>query len=143
MIICIQRQFRRHASTIGTLTLGEFGCFTLEPPAHFRKGLTCCIPAGQYVLALDNEPSLKNVEYHDCFGDRHLGLLTLQDVIGYEKVILRIGNFPEDTQGNILVGLATEGDAVYESEEAYRLIYDKIAQAILACDDVLLDVRDP
>lgn len=142
MIVSIQRVFRRYASTIGQLTLGEFSCFTLEPPAHFRKGATCCIPAGQYVLALDTEPSLKNIEYHDCFGDRHLGLLTLQDVVGYEKVIIRIGNFPEDTQGSILVGLATEGDAVYESEEAYRLIYDKIAQAILAGDDVLADVLD-
>ncbi len=142
MIITVQRQFARHASTLGILTVGEFSCFTLEPPAHDRKELMPCIPAGQYVLALDNEPSLKNVQYHDRFGDRHRGLLTLQDVIGYEKVIIGIGNFPEDTQGNILVGLATEGDAVYESDEAYRLIYDRVVQAIAGVDGVLVDVLD-
>jgi hypothetical protein len=63
-------------------------------------------------------------------------------VIDHPRVIIGIGNFPSDTQGNILVGLATEGDAVYESEEAYLLFYDRIALAIAAGDDVLANVLD-
>jgi hypothetical protein len=77
MIVTIQRRARRHASTIGELSVGDHSCFTLEPPVTARSGEPSCIRAGQYVIALDQESCAENDNYQNRFGERHRGLLAL------------------------------------------------------------------
>jgi hypothetical protein len=144
MMIVIQRQILTSLSTIGSLVVNELQCATLEDPVRAVKiwGHTA-IPAGTYVLKLRTEGP-KYEQYLARFGpDFHKGMLWLQDIPNFTDVYIHIGNTPADTEGCILVGTGQATDSISNSEVAYRAIYPSIAAAILAGDDVMVDVLDP
>lgn len=145
MILLHQRQILTQNSTIGTLILGDFNCFTLEPT--LRQGPKVwgktAIPAGQYAIKLRTDPSRMNDDYTARFGSWHKGMLWLQDIPDFQDVYIHIGNFPHDTEGCILVGVTKDVDVVYESEVAYRQLYPQVSGAILQGDDVVIQIEDP
>lgn len=143
MIISIQRTKENHLCTQGHLAAGEMAFCTLEPAFHAVKvaGVTR-IPQGQYELKLRTEGGMHE-QYLEKFGDWHKGMLWLQDVPDFEDVYIHIGNYPKDTKGCILVGESMGDNAVWNSTSAYRQLYPGVASAILAGENVMVEIRDP
>lgn len=94
---------------------GGFLCWTLEDEdrglhqemtltqikARKVKGKTA-IPRGTYKIQLRISPSFKDKWYAKPFGGK---MPYLQDVPGFEGVMLHPGNTPDDTSGCILPGM--------------------------------------
>jgi hypothetical protein len=99
------------------------------------------IPEGIYGLDLRTVGGFHG-RYGERFGDEHKGMLWLQDVPGFEHVLIHIGNDDDDTAGCILVGDTSERGFIGQSTVCYQRIYPPIADAILAGDEVTLEVTD-
>lgn len=66
MMCTLQRVDADHIMTWGDLLIRNMSYVTLEPSLAFRKGMVQRIPAGQYVLAVeDGELVVKDVEGGD------------------------------------------------------------------------------
>lgn len=130
-------------STIGTMhTNGEFECFTLEDTHNEPKiyGKTR-IPSGEYTIQLRTTGGM-NTAYAKKYGDKHHGMLWLQDVPDFEWVYLHSGNTDEDTDGCILVGNSCDSKAgtIGDSRNAYEKLYDKVSKAILDGEEVTIHI---
>ena len=143
MIISLYRKIITPFSTIGELSFSTNSCFTLEPP---MPGLASRpvhrIEAGSYSIELRDTD--EGERYRAILDGRYEGMLMLRPNgrDGDASAKIAIGNFPSDTDADILVGLSQEKDAIYESEEAYRLLYSVIVDSIRRGDEAILDVRD-
>jgi len=125
----------------------DFVAFTLED--EFRsvkvKGQTR-IPAGRYRITLRTVGGFHD-RYSRRFPDIHHGMLWLRDVPGFEHILIHCGNSHEHTEGCILTGdqcttnIGRDG-FLGSSEAAYRRLYPPIAAALLAGEDVWIEVRD-
>lgn len=143
MVITMKRVRQSKVSTIGAMQVGNFEVFTLEDPHRDVKvkGDTR-IPAGRYKIKLRDEGGMTNT-YRKMFGaDWHKGMLWLQDVPNFEFIYIHVGNSPKDTLGCILVGMSASNDYVHRSRDAYRAIYPPIRDAILAGEEVIIEVED-
>lgn len=116
-------------------TDGEWKCYTLEDAYHAAKiPGHARIPAGEYRLALHTAG-----RWHELMKERyafHRGMILLEDVPGFEWILVHPGNTADNTEGCILPGL---GHDMYErhhrilrSRAAYELIYPPVAAAIEA-----------
>lgn len=140
MIISIQRNILSPYCTQGVLSHSRGQCYTLEPPADgIGMPGVHCIPPGQYEVTLAE--SDEEERYAHLLNGRYQGMPMLREPDEGRCVKIAIGNFPNDTRGDILIGLTQEQDALYESEEAYRLIYPIMVEAIQHGDGVILDIR--
>lgn len=123
---------------------GRFQCFTLEDERRTTKvhGETR-IPAGEYVIKLRTVGGFHE-KYSKKFGATHKGMLWLQDVPGFEYILIHVGNTDKDTAGCILVGATVDRrkGVLGRSTEAYRSIYPVVAAAILGGERVTIEVRD-
>lgn len=139
-------------STLGRLSIdtGVFSCFTLEDEARAVKLMhETRIPKGTYRLRLK---PLGSSRFDDGYLKRfgvgfHRGMIELMDVPGFTGVLIHIGNFESDTSGCILVGMGHVLDArgyhsVTQSAEAYRRLYPLLRDALLAGDDVTIEIRE-
>lgn len=131
--------------TLGLLLMdGVFQCLTLEDERRTIKvyGETR-IPAGIYAIKLRTEGGFHN-RYRDRFGDWHRGMPELQDVPGFEYILIHIGNTDEHTAGCLLVGMGLNRDQsmITASERAYRKIYPAIADALEAGEAVSIEIID-
>ena len=135
------RIFRGAEYTIGRLLAdGEFVCDTMEPAdrgldASMKvedirrvkaRGVTA-IPTGCYALTLDvRSPRLgQRAAYAMCQGR----VPRLEAVPGFEGVLLHVGNYPEDTQGCILVGHNLVRGQLLRSREAFERLYGLLRAA--------------
>lgn len=125
----------------------RFLCFTLEDEARDQKvyGETC-IPVGTYEVVLRTVGGFHG-RYGETFAEIHKGMLWLQNVPGFEYVLIHCGNDDDDTDGCILVGNsctqnATEAGALGSSRDAYRRVYPPIADALENGERVALTVRE-
>lgn len=140
--ITLQRMRAADSSTIGVLTVccGKYA--TLEDEVRGTKiyGETA-IPAGTYELKLRNAGG-KTLRYERKFPDMHKGMIWLQDVPGFTWVYIHIGNFPEDTEGCILVGTKAATNHIESSTAAYKKVYPKIVDMIEeeGCQIVITDI---
>ena len=136
MKLTLQRINGGKESTIGVLYInGAFAVFTCED--EYRtvkvKGETR-IPSGTYKVVLRKEGG-KHEDYKKRFPQTHKGMLMLQNVSGFQYVLIHIGNTDWDSEGCILVGDSvtqniTERGALLGSANAYQRIYPVIANAI-------------
>lgn len=115
---------------------GGFVCWSLEdedrgltqemPLETIRrikvKGKTA-IPKGRYKVKLKVSPSLGGRSYAKPYGGR---FPYLENVPGYEGVMLHPGNTPEDTDGCILPGMLHSGirGRIFDSQQAYKDLMD-------------------
>jgi hypothetical protein len=130
-------------ATIGALDVdGAFECFTLEDQWQRVKipGETR-IPAGVYKLRLRTGGSL-----HKKFKARypeHRGMLELVDVPGFTAILLHPGNTEAQSAGCLLVGDgAIVAGELTNSVQAYRRLYTKVVQRMLAGEEVAIEVVD-
>ena len=127
--------------TIGHLYVdGVYFCDTLEDAdrglrqdmelSELRRrkvsGITA-IPTGRYGVRLDVvSPKYAQREEYAPIGGR---LPRLVDVPGYSGVLIHIGNYPEDTEGCILVGRNKQKGAVLESRQTFFALYERLKEA--------------
>ena len=144
MELVLTRNIHSSDYTIGEIRIaGKFECYTLED--EYRevkvKGETR-IPAGVYVIKLKTWGGFHG-RYLKRFGkDFHKGMLHLQDVPGFDQILIHIGNTEKDTMGCVLVGATRDvvKGTIGGSEIAYRRLYPKVAKALLAGEKVTIRV---
>lgn len=118
----IVRRIHTPKSTIGDLSLNnEFFCFTLEDTARYQgekvKGKTA-IPEGVYNVELTMSNRFKKV------------MPLLLNVEGFTGIRIHKGNYPEDTDGCILVGMTRDGeDSIQRSKVAYDMLMARLTKA--------------
>jgi len=150
MLLTIERLFDDGDATLGILRInGKFRCFTLEDEYRAEKiaGETR-IPAGFYDVKLRKEGGFHNrYSNHPRIGPIHKGMLHLQNVPGFEWILIHCGNTDEHTAGCLLVGLhgLTEiGGApkVGRSVDAYVDIYPECAAALESGKNLTVEIID-
>ena len=134
--------------TLGLLYINdEFACFTLEDEfRNIKKYGETRIPEGEYHIKIRKTGGFHN-RYKNKFSGMHKGMLQLQDVPGFNYVLIHIGNKDDDTAGCILVGNTAqqnidESGFIGSSTSAYKRIYPEIAKAVEDGDEVKILIRD-
>ena len=126
-------------STLGLLFINdangrEFLAYTLEDEWREEKvSAETRIPEGTYDIKLRTEGGFHN-RYSAKFGTPwHRGMLHVQDVPGFEYILIHTGNTDEHTMGCLLVADSstqniTKDGFVGASVSAYKRIYPDLAQ---------------
>lgn len=73
------------------------------------------IPEGRYQIILTYSPRFKKI------------LPRLLNVLGYEGILIHIGNYPKDTEGCLLPGVTPTKDCVLKSAIAFLRLYNKLS----------------
>ena len=150
MELLLKRIARRETYTIGKLYIdGEYFCDTLEDTdrglrqdmslpvsrAKKRAGVTA-IPTGRYKVTLKvQSPRFSKKEmYQFCKGY----LPRLVNVLGFEGVLIHVGNTAKDTEGCILVGKNTKVGKVLESRVTFVNLYERLKAAT---DDIYIKIE--
>ena len=126
----------------------KFLCYTLEDQAQTQKvwGETR-IPAGTYKIKLRKEGGFHG-RYTTKYGSMHKGMLHVQDVPGFEYILIHTGNTDEHTDGCLLVGntqtenIGTKDGFIGASVNAYKRIYPPIAKALEDDEEVEITYVD-
>lgn len=146
MHISLHRLKEDNNSTIGMMKIdGSPMYFTLEDDHDEVKEMgSTCIPKGTYNIKLRNEGGVTK-KYNHKFGEEfHKGMLWLQDVPNYEWVYIHMGNTHKHTEGCILVGVTADlsngRKKIGKSEDAYRIIYPMIRDAIISGEEVVIEI---
>ena len=82
------------------------------------------IPGGTYKVGVRQEGAM-TTQYFMRFG-WFRGMLHVQDVPNYKYIYIHIGNYAQDTQGCLLVGIGFNGDTVTQSVSAFRELYQLV-----------------
>ena len=116
---------------LGRLSLdGHVLCDTLEPPSHGLTSATVpktirdikrlgrsAVPTGVYRLVLGYSPRFSPRPFYRAYGR---GLVPrLQNVSGFEGVLIHCGNTVVDTCGCILVGRRADSSTLVQSQKTY------------------------
>jgi uncharacterized protein DUF5675 len=151
MFIRLARREANSVSTIGDLLIEDQRiCATLEDAHHVPKiPKSTRIPAGTYPVTLRTEGG-HHEQYLKRFGpDFHKGMLHINDVPGFEFILIHCGNTIDDTEGCVLTGTSVvrpkqQGQpfVVGESEKAYRLFYPRARDSLLRGEGVVISVID-
>lgn len=107
----LTRKWFTDLSTIGELRYdGRFECYTLEDPIQHGPKVPgeTAIPEGEYTIDLTWSLRFKKF------------LPLLVDVPDFTGVRIHVGNFPQDTEGCILLGKTKGEDAVWRSVDAFN-----------------------
>ena len=146
MELTLTRNVHSNDYTLGELRIdGRHGCYTLEDEFRTVKvyGETR-IPAGVYDIKLRKVGGFHQ-RYLKRFGALfHKGMLHLQNVPGFEYILIHIGNSDKDTAGCVLVGCTMDPvrGRIGGSEIAYRRIYPKVLKALQKGERVRLTISD-
>lgn len=138
MILTLKRKIKDSKYTLGELYINNiYECDTLEDPDRgLKDSMTeseiknkkvygnTAIPTGTYNIDMNTiSPKFKDRTWAKfCEGK----LPRLQNVKGYEGVLIHVGNKPEDTLGCILVGKKGVNGTITNSTETFKRLYNKI-----------------
>lgn len=112
---------------------------SLEDIKSIKKAGITAIPTGRYEVTLDvQSPKFKHYNnYSFCNGY----LPRLLNVPGYEGVLIHIGNFPEDTDGCILVGKNTKKGMVTDSTNTFKALYSLLEDAKNNKESIFITIK--
>lgn len=132
--------------TLGDIYInGKHECVSLEDEYRKEKvyGETR-IPAGTYRIKFRKEGRMHYDHLTELGKDFHKGMLHLQDVPGFEFILMHEGNFEKNTLGCILIGTAKNREAgtITESKKAYKIFYPKVRDALLRGEEVYITITD-
>lgn len=122
---------------------GQFQCYTLEPVVRERAGVPvaiwkswgkAAIPTGTYGIAI--------ATFTGDHGESYDAPL-LENVPGFVGVYIHVGNYPQDTNGCILVGTTPGHDEVDSSQAAFDRLYPQIVDALRGGERVTIQVAQP
>lgn len=153
MNLTLKRIFKGDSYTIGRLYVdGIYECDTLE---DIDRGLTSsmslseiqskkkygetAIPYGTYTVDMNVvSPKFKDRSWAKfCNGK----LPRLQNVKGYEGVLIHVGNRPSDTLGCLLVGQNKIKGQVINSTETFTNLYKKMDAAHKRGDKIVITIE--
>lgn len=143
MEILVQRQASEGGATISKLCVnGAFECYVLEdvireikgrPVAEWKIPGKTAIPSGRYKVIITMSNRFK----------KRLPLLL--NVAGFEGVRIHAGNTAENTEGCLLTGQATIGNAIVggTSRPALDALQRKIQAVLDAGEVVWITIKNP
>jgi hypothetical protein len=137
MKIEVNRFISDNDTTLSKVSIdGSFACFGLEDEFRVVKKVDeTRIPAGTYKVRV-RTAGKHHVQYKAQFPDIHRGMLHVQDVPGFEYILIHCGNTQSDTSGCLLLGtgaVTEEGNmSISSSRVAYRRFYPMVIDAALA-----------
>ena len=126
----------------------KFLCYSLEDEYRNEKVKhETRVPAGTYQIQLRKVGGF-NARYAKKYGDFHKGMLHVQDVPGFEYILIHTGNTDEHTSGCLIVGDSQENNQLLKngfigkSVQAYKRIYTPIAEALENGEEVTITYVD-
>ena len=126
----------------------KFLCYSLEDEYRNEKVKhETRVPAGTYQIQLRKVGGF-NARYAKKYGDFHKGMLHVQDVPGFEYILIHTGNTDEHTSGCLIVGDSQENNQLLKngfigkSVQAYKRIYTPIAEALENGEEVTITYTD-
>ena len=126
----------------------KFLCYSLEDEYRNDKIMhETRVPAGTYQIKLRKEGGF-NARYTKKYGNFHKGMLHVQDVPGFEYILIHTGNTDEHTSGCLIVGDSQENNQLLKngfigkSVQAYKRIYTPIAEALEKGEEVTITYVD-
>ena len=137
MKIAVDRFTSDGDATLSEVSIdGAFVCFGLEDEFRTVKvAHETRIPAGAYAVGL-RTAGKHHEQYKQRFADIHRGMLHIQNVPGFEYIMIHCGNTPADTSGCLLVGLGAIAEprnlSISRSVAAYRRLYPMVVNAAAA-----------
>ncbi len=149
MHLTLHRRSSDGDSTIGQILIGTVPeCWTVEDEYRaYKVQHETRIPAGTYQIKLRNFGGFHERFLRKFGPEFHKGMLWLQDVPGFEYILIHTGNTDDDTSGCIVVGKSAVvnkngGGRVVESVTAYMKLYPKVREALLAKQPVSITITD-
>lgn len=144
----IRFQFGSDATNSLLFINGEFECYGLEDEYREVKVMhETCIPEGKYEIKFRNIGGF-HTKYAAKYGSKHHGMLWLQNVPGFEFILIHSGNTDEHTSGCYILG-ETQQDLdrskdgfVGNSGDAYVKAYDKVSSALIRGEQVFITFRN-
>jgi hypothetical protein len=126
----------------------KFLCYSLEDEYRNDKVMhETRVPAGTYKILLRKEGGFHG-RYVKKYGDFHKGMLHVQDVPGFEYILIHTGNTDEHTSGCLIVGDSQENNQLMKngfigkSVQSYKRIYAPIAEALENGEEVTITYVD-
>jgi len=124
---------------------GKFECYTLEDEHRDVKVMgETCIPEGTYDVEFRKVGGF-HTRYSAKYKNAHYGMLHVQNVPGFEFILIHTGNTDEHTAGCLLLG-ETQQDLdkgkdgfIGNSTVAYKKAYAKIANYMLEGKPVTIE----
>jgi hypothetical protein len=148
MKVQLNRFISNKDETIGVLLIdGVAQAVTCEDQKQAIKVMKeTRIPEGTYKIALRKEGG-HDASYAKMFPAIHKGMLELQNVPGFQYILIHIGNTDVDTDGCILVGekfyIAPTGKlSIENSSLAYQKVYKAIIAEISAGREVSITIKN-
>lgn len=155
MKILIERSWKKEGYTIGKLYVdGVFFSNTLEDKDRgltsimsideikkIKKSSITAIPTGTYNVRMDIvSPKYSSKEWFvkNCHGAR---VPRLENVPGFEGILIHPGNFASDTDGCILVGKNDVKGMVTKSKEYFLQLYNKMYAAYSKGAKVMVTIK--
>lgn len=136
MNLLLQREIVSDISTIGTLYVdGLRECHTLEDrDRHLEDGGAkvygeTAIPRGTYKVV---------ITYSNRFKQE---MPLLVDVPQFDGIRIHSGNEAADTHGCILVGGGIGQDRVFNSRNAYQILFNKLSAAIALGEEIEIEIK--
>lgn len=153
MRLTLDRKYKKDTYTIGNLFVdGVWECNVLEDkdrnltqfyPLDYIKAMKVpgetAIPCGQYRVLM-NVVSPKysaNAWYMEVCGGR---VPRLENVPGFEGILIHVGNSALDTQGCLLVGVNREKGKVLDSRATFKKLYAKMKAAYDRGEEIIIDI---
>ena len=141
----VRTQFGKDA-TNGLLFIdGIFECYTLEDQYQSVKVMhETCIPEGTYDIKFRKTGGF-HAKFSAKFKNAHYGMLHIQDVPGFEYILIHTGNWESQTSGCLLVGDTQQDLDVSDkgfigaSVNAYKRMYSKVANQLLQGKEVTIE----
>ena len=132
----IRFQFGADATNSLLFIDGEFECYGLEDEYREVKVMhETCIPEGEYEIKFRTVGGF-HTKYAAKYGAMHKGMLELQNVPGFQFILIHSGNTNEHTSGCYIVGESQQDldkgkdGFVGSSGDAYKKLYPKVANAL-------------
>ncbi len=120
MRILVRRdRFTQHSTGSEIFIDGEFECFGLEPPTLPANSAVKphAIPEGSYTVTIRQSSRFGKLMPH------------VEDVPGFDGILIHVGNYPPDTHGCLVVGKTRSTDFVGQSVAAFADFMHKLEQA--------------
>ena len=140
----IRFQFGKDATNSLLFIDGEFECYGLEDEYIEVKVMhETCIPEGEYEIKFRTVGGF-HTKYAAKYGAMHKGMLELQNVPGFQFILIHSGNTDEHTSGCYIVGESQQDldrgkdGFVGSSGDAYKKLYPKVAGALEKGDKVTI-----
>lgn len=155
MKLLVDRKWKKEGYTIGKLYLdGLPFCETLEDKDRgltsvmtpeqikaIKKSAMTAIPTGTYKIRMNvisSKYSKKDWYVRNCHQSR---LPRLENVPGFDGILIHPGNTADNTEGCILVGKNSVKGMVTNSKEIFLQLYNKMYIAYKQGEEILITIK--